>query len=88
MAALFYFAVRLGRNGALAQRFTRGELVKACCLLHEYKMKEGVGIYDPRTGEIWTNPTLADFLGLEFFLPHDVAGQRPILKSALRPSVT
>ena len=45
-------------------QFIYWELVKACCLLHEYKVKEGVGIYNPRTGEIWTNPTLYELVGL------------------------
>lgn len=38
------------------------ELVKACCPLHGYEVKDGVGIYDPQTGEIWTNPTLEDVI--------------------------
>ncbi len=34
-----------------APYFIHLELVKACCLLHGYKVLEDVGVYDPRTGE-------------------------------------
>ena len=45
-------------------QFIYWELVKACCLLHGYAVKDSVGIYDPQTGEIWTNPTLDEVVGL------------------------
>ena len=31
-------------------QFIYWELVKACCLLHGYRVKDGVGIYDPQDG--------------------------------------
>ena len=45
-------------------QFIYWELVKACCLLHGYQVKEGVGIYNPQTGQIWTNPTQDQVLAL------------------------
>ena len=45
-------------------QFVYWELVKACCLLHGYEVKLDIGIHDPRTGEVWTNPTLEDVIGL------------------------
>jgi len=45
-------------------QFIYWELVKACCLLHGYEVIENVGILDPQTGEVWTDPTLDDLLGL------------------------
>ena len=45
-------------------QFIYWELVKACCILHGYEVKQGVGIHDPRTSEIWTNPTLYELVGL------------------------
>ena len=45
-------------------QFIYWELVQACCLLHGYAVKDGVGIYDPRMGEVWTNPTLHEVVRL------------------------
>ena len=45
-------------------QFIYWELVKACCLLHGYEVIDDVGIADPQTGEVWTNPTLAELVRL------------------------
>ena len=45
-------------------QFIYWELVKACCLLHGYEVIDDVGIVDPQTGEVWTNPTLDELIGL------------------------
>ena len=45
-------------------QFLYWELVKTCRLKHGYEVKEGVGIYDPKTGEIWRNPSLNDLVNL------------------------
>ena len=45
-------------------QFIYWELVKACCLLHDYDVIDDVGIYDPQTGEVWTNPTLDELIDL------------------------
>ena len=45
-------------------QFIYWELVKACCLLHGYQVKDGVEIYDPQTGEVWRNPTVHDLVCL------------------------
>ena len=45
-------------------QFIYWELVKACCLLHGYAVKDSVGIYDPQTGEVWPNPTLPEVVRL------------------------
>ena len=45
-------------------KFIYWELVKACCLLHGYEVRDGVGIYDPQTGEVWTNPTRHELVSL------------------------
>ena len=45
-------------------QFIYWELVKACCLLHGYAVRHSLGIYDPRTGEVWTNPTLSEVVRL------------------------
>ena len=45
-------------------QFIYWELVKACCLLHGYEVIDDIGIADPRTGEVWTNPTLASLVRL------------------------
>ena len=45
-------------------QFIYWELVKACCLLHGYKVINDIGIADPQTGEVWTNPTLEDLVRL------------------------
>ena len=45
-------------------QFIYWELVKACCLLRGYQVQDGVGIYDPHTGEVWTNPTLDEVVAL------------------------
>ena len=44
--------------------FIYWELVKACRLLHGYEVIDDVGIADPRTGEVWTNPTLDEVVHL------------------------
>ena len=45
-------------------QFIYWELVKACCLLHGYEVRDGIGIYNPQTGEVWPNPTLHELLSL------------------------
>ena len=40
------------------------ELVKACFLLHGYRVKDGIGLFDPQTGEVWPNPTLHELVRL------------------------
>ena len=45
-------------------QFVYWELVKACCLLHGYALRDGLGIYDPHTSEVWTNPTLPEVVKL------------------------
>ena len=45
-------------------QFIYWELIKACCLLHDYDVTDDVGIYDPQTGEVWTNPTLDELIDL------------------------
>ena len=45
-------------------QFIYWELVKACRLLHRYEVIDDVGIADPRTGEVWTNPTLDEVVHL------------------------
>ena len=45
-------------------QFIYWELVKACRLLHGYRVKDGLGIYDPQTGEVWPNPTLHELVRL------------------------
>ena len=45
-------------------QFIYWELVKACCLLHGYQVMDAVGIVDPETGEVWTNPTLDEVISL------------------------
>ncbi|MCY3781782.1 MAG: hypothetical protein OXG78_15820 [Chloroflexi bacterium] len=45
-------------------QFIYWELVKACCLLHSYEVIDDVGIYDPSTGEVWTDPTVDELLAL------------------------
>ena len=52
------------RRASWDPQFIYWELVKACCLLHGYQVKERVGIYNPQTGEIWTNPTLHEVISL------------------------
>ena len=52
-------------------QFIYWELVKACCLLHGYRVKDGVGIYDPQTGEVWPNPTLHEVIRLITRQPAD-----------------
>ena len=41
-------------------QFLYWEMVKACCLLHGYEVIDDIGLSDPQTGEVWTNPTLED----------------------------
>ena len=45
-------------------QFIYWELVKACCLLHGYEIIDDIGITDPQTGEVWTDPTLEDLVRL------------------------
>ena len=45
-------------------QFIYWELVKACCLLHGYEVIDDIGLSDPQTGEVWTNPTLQDLVRL------------------------
>ena len=45
-------------------QFIYWELVKACYLLHGYEVIDDIGITDPRTSEVWTNPTLEDLVRL------------------------
>ena len=52
-------------------KFIYWELVKACCLLHGYQVKDGLGIYHPQTGEIWPNPSLNEVVSLIIGEPAD-----------------
>ena len=52
-------------------KFIYWELVKACCLLHGYQVKDGLGIYHPQTGEIWPNPSLNEAVSLIIGEPAD-----------------
>ena len=45
-------------------QFRYWELIKVCRLKHGYQVKEGVGVYDPETGEIWRNPSFDDLVRL------------------------
>ena len=45
-------------------QFIYWELVKACFLLHGYQVKDGIGLYNPQTGEVWPNPTLHELIRL------------------------
>ena len=45
-------------------QFLYWEMVKACCLLHGYEVIDDIGLSDPQTGEVWTNPTLASLVRL------------------------
>ena len=45
-------------------QFIYWELVKACFLLHGYRVKDGIGLFDPQTGEVWPNPTLHELVRL------------------------
>ncbi len=45
-------------------QFIYWELVKACCLLHGYEALDVIGIVNPETGEVWTNPTLDELISL------------------------
>ena len=45
-------------------KFIYWELAKASRLLHGYAVRDGIGIYDPQTGEVWTNPTLHEVMQL------------------------
>ena len=45
-------------------QFIYWELVKACFLLHGYRVKDGIGLFDPQTGEVWPNPTLHKLISL------------------------
>ena len=52
-------------------QFIYWELVEACCLLHGYEVKDGLGIYHPQTGEIWPNPSLNEVVSLIIGEPAD-----------------
>ena len=43
-------------------QFIYWELVKAYFLLHGYRVKDGIGLYNPQTGEVWPNPTLHELI--------------------------
>ena len=45
-------------------QFRYWELIKVCRLKHGYQVKEDVGIYDPESKEIWTNPSSDDLVRL------------------------
>ena len=45
-------------------QFRYWELIKVCRLKHGYQVKEGVGIYDPESKEIWVNPSFDDLVRL------------------------
>ena len=45
-------------------QFIFWEMIKACCLLHGYEVIDDIGLSDPQTGEVWTNPTLQDLVRL------------------------
>ncbi len=45
-------------------QFRYWELIKVCRLKHGYQVKEGVGIYDPVSGEIWENPSFDNLVRL------------------------
>ena len=52
------------RQASWDPQFRYWELIKICWLKHGYKVKEGVGIYDPETGEIWSNPSFNELVSL------------------------
>ena len=52
------------RKASWDPQFQYWELVKISRLKHGYEVKEGVGIYDPETGEIWHNPSFDDLVRL------------------------
>ncbi len=45
-------------------QFRYWELIKICRLKHGYQVKEGVGVHNPDTREIWTNPSFDDLVRL------------------------
>lgn len=58
-------------------QFIYWELVKACSLLHGYAVIDDIGIADPQTGEIWTNPTLDELVWLITGQPADAQPTEP-----------
>ena len=52
-------------------QFIYWELVKACRLLHGYSVKDGIGLFDPQTGEVWPNPSLHELIRLIIGQPTD-----------------
>lgn len=45
------------RKASWDPQFRYWELIKICRLKHGYEVEEDVGIYDPKTGDIWRNPS-------------------------------
>ena len=45
-------------------QFRYWELIKICQLKHGYEVEKGVGIHDPKTGEIWSNPSFTFLVSL------------------------
>ena len=45
-------------------QFIYWELMKACCRLHNYEILDGIGLNNPQSGEVWTNPSADELLGL------------------------
>ena len=52
------------RKASWDPQFRYWQLIRICRLKHGYQVKEGVGIYDPETGEIWRNPSFDDLVRL------------------------
>ena len=52
------------RQASWDPQFRYWELIKICRLKYGCKVKEGVGIYDPETGEIWSNPSFNELVSL------------------------
>jgi len=50
------------RKASWDPQFCYWELVKICWFKHGYQVKEGVGIYEPETGEIWRNPGFTELV--------------------------
>ena len=52
------------RKASWDPQFRYWELVKICRFKRGYEVKEGVGIYDPDTSEIWLNPSFSCLVSL------------------------
>ncbi len=52
------------RKASWDPQFRYWQLIRICQLRHDYQVKEGVGIYDPETGEIWRNPSFDELVHL------------------------